>query len=115
MNLLAKLFISPLILYITDILSPQINFSNFWQIIVLGWVMALVSSMGDIILLERISVITVTWLDIAIFSLIIWLSSLFFTNSHILFSGSLFSGIILGFSEYINHKYILALRGRQTI
>lgn len=115
MNLLVKLAVCPLVIYIADVLSPQINFSSIWQILAIGWVVAVVSNVGDRLLLEKISILTLTWLDVAIFSLIIWLSSLVYTNSYISFSGSLFAGILLGFEEYLNHKYIQILRRRELI
>jgi hypothetical protein len=115
MNLLVKLVVCPFVVYIADVLSPQINFALMWQILAIGWILAIISNIGDRLLLEKISILTLTWLDVIMFSLIIWLSSLFYTNAHITFSGSLFAGIILGFEEYLNHKYILASRKRQLI
>lgn len=115
MNLIIKLLITSSIIYIADLLSPQINFSQFWQAVIVGVVYGLTSFLGDILLLGRLSNITLTWINVIVSTTLIWSFSLFFTASHITFSGSLFTGILLGFTEYLIHRSILANRRREII
>ncbi len=114
-NFISKFVVFPLVVYIADILSPQINFYSPWQAIVIGLAIGTAAYIIDRLLLGRISNLTVTWLDIAVFTLITWSSGLLLTMSYITFSGSLFTGILVGFIEYVTHRSLLASRKRQMI
>ena len=114
MNFITRLIFYPLVVFISDLLSPKINFSQFWQVIVLGIIIAILGYSTDNLLLDRISVLITTWTDTAIFTLVIWASSTIFINSYITFAGALFTGILLGFSEYVEHRSLLKSR-RRTI
>ncbi len=114
-NFFSKFVLFPLMVYIADMLSPQINFYSPWQPIVIGLVIGASAYVIDSLLLGRISNLTVTWLDIAVFTLITWSFSLIFRLSHITFPGSLFTGILVGFIEYLTHRSLLAARRREIM
>ena len=108
LNLVLKIIICPLTIYIADMLSPQINFYLLMDIIIIGLIVALVGYIGDSFLLKKISNFTLTWIDVILSTLVIWISSWFFTTAQITFSGSLFTGILLGFTEYLSHRMLLS-------
>lgn len=114
-NFLLKLFVCLGTVYLADMLSPQINFYFFGDIILIGVLIGLISYIGDVFFLQRSSNLTLIWFDVIMATAVIWASSWFLETAYITFSGSLFSGILIGFTSYIVRSYSLARRKREII
>lgn len=115
LNFLLKLSIWPTTVYIADLLSPQINFYDVWKAILAGVVAGLVSYVVDIFLLDKKNNIYLTWLEVALSTLIVWGAGWFLEASFISFPGSLFTGILVGFVSYLARSYVLAARRREIV
>lgn len=114
-GLIMKLIICPVTLIISDVLFRGLNYATVSQAIIVGVVLALSAHMMELLLLRKENFWISTIADFIASFAIVYFSQFFFANARITFSGALFAAILLTFTEYFQHMYLIKTgRTRKT-
>lgn len=106
-NFLLKMLLCPGVIFIIDALSPAINYTSTWHIILTGVFIGIVGYMMDAMLLVNIGAEASTVIDTIAAAIVVYFSQFFAFGSSINFLGALSAGSLLGLSEYLTHRLIL--------
>jgi hypothetical protein len=106
-SLFMKIIICPLIVALSGYVLPNVNFSNMFQPILIGLVLAGVGTFMEYLFLKEGSVWLSTFLDFVASVIIIYGLSLFMDGAIVTFMGALMISILLGVTEYFTHSYLV--------
>lgn len=107
MGLIVKLFVCPLTVIASDLLFPNVNYSNIYQPIIVGLVLAVMAHIMDVLLLKRGTFWMSNISDFIAATLIVYVVSLFFSGAVVTFFGAILTGLLLAFTEYVQHLWLL--------
>lgn len=106
-NFLLKMLLCPGIIFIADALSPAINYSSSWHVIITGVFVGVIGYVMDSVLLINVGSEMSAIMDTVAATIVVYLSQFFFTGTVITLLGALLGGVLLGLSEYLTHRLIL--------
>lgn len=117
LNFFLKLLLCPGTIFIADTLSPAVNFTFAWYIILTGVIIGFLEYMADIMLLRKMGSGVSSLLDGVVAAIVVYFSQFFMPGTSIALLGALFTAVLIGIGEYITHRLILGddyERSRQT-
>lgn len=106
-SLLMKIIACPLGLVVASWLFPNVEFGAFYQIVVVGLILALAGVIMEYLLLRKGTLWISTILDFAVSVLILYSIANLFAGTAISFTGAVLTGILLGFIEYFTHLWLI--------
>ncbi|MDY0405742.1 DUF2512 family protein [Virgibacillus sp. 179-BFC.A HS] len=104
---IVKIIICPIAILFASWILPNVNFSSWYQPIILGVVIALVGYFMEVLMLRRDTNWLATLLDFLVASAIVYFGSLIFINSYVSFWGAVFTGLIVAITEVFQHYWLL--------
>ncbi|WP_180994260.1 DUF2512 family protein [Bacillus sp. Marseille-P3661] len=111
-SFLMKLILCPIIIGLCSWLLANINYSYFYQPIVIGAVIAAVGTLMEYMLLTRERIWLSTIMDFIAATLIVYFLTNFYETAAITFGGALTIGIVIAIVEHFTHSYLV--RSGQT-
>ncbi len=106
-GLLIKVLACPLIIYISHMLFNDINYSNTYQAVITGLVVAIIGHMSEVFMLRKGTLWINTFADLALSFIIIYLSQFFLTGSYITTAGAAITALLIAISEHFEHIYLI--------
>lgn len=107
--LLTKVVVCPLVVWVGSSLG-LLHFASWAQIIGVGLFLALLSMLADSTILPRLGNLPSTLLDWAAATVVLWALGAMLRGAVTPFFGSLITGGILAFTEWLTHPVILRQR-----
>ncbi len=104
---LIKLIMCPLILYLTDYISPAVNYGSVYQPLILGLILAVAAHLLEVYLLEKGTLWVSTLADFVAASFIVYFGTLLLPEASITFGGALLAAGLLTVAEYYLHLYLI--------
>ncbi len=106
-GLIIKLIVCPSVVYLSSLLfNDLIFFSSFYQIIIVGIVLAVGAHIMEVWFLNKKTIWTSTGLDFVAATMIVYLSSFIFLDVKITLLGALITAFLLSITEVIQHYYL---------
>lgn len=102
-----KLIICPLIVGFAAWFLPNVNYSYFYQPIIIGLLLAGAGTLMEYIFLNRTGIWTSTVMDFVASTLIVYLVTQLFPTASITLGGALVVGFILAVVEHFTHAYLI--------
>lgn len=112
MGLLIKLIVCPSVVILSDYLLASIDYASLYQAIIVGLVLAFAAHAMEVLLLRRGTLWMSTLLDLAAAILILFFSQFLLPGSRVLFIGAFLTAVLLTFTEYFQHVWLI--RNRMT-
>ena len=106
-RLINKLILYPATLLISNIILSGIDYSNAYEPIIIGLLLALLSHMLETIILKKGTLWINTGIDYIAAFLLIYLSQYIFNDSHIAVFPTLFISSLIIIFEFFNHLFFL--------
>ena len=113
-NFFLKLFLTPGVLFLADIFSPSISFTNPWRIVSVGLFIAVLNFVLDTTLLRRTGTSWLAIIEFVATAVVVYFAPSFVTGVVVTTTGALLSGVLLGISEYCTHRLLLDRELEQT-
>jgi hypothetical protein len=109
---LAKLIICPVVVVVSSLVfSERIHYNSIFHPVITGLVLAVLTHAIETYFLKPGRVLIIATTDFISSSLAVYLLSLVFAGSRVIFSGAVLTGILLALTEYFEHVF-LVMRGR---
>lgn len=106
-SLLMKIIACPLVLFVASWLFPNVEFGAFYQIVVVGLILAVVGVLMEYLLLREGTLWISTILDFVVSTLILYLIANMFAGAAVTFFGAVLTSILLGVVEYFAHLFLI--------
>lgn len=107
-SFLLKIIALPLIIGLASYILPNVHFTNFWQPVILGVVLAIIGTLMEGILLRTNTVTLSTVLDFIVATIVLYFGATFFTDAaYITFAGAVITALIIGIAEHFTHRYLM--------
>lgn len=101
-----KLFVCPLTIFFAELVFPNVNYTAFYQPIIVGLVLAVSAHMMEVLLLKKGTFWISTILDFIAATLIVYFVSLFQVAT-VTFFGSILTAFILTITEIVQHRWLI--------
>ncbi|MDY0396603.1 DUF2512 family protein [Virgibacillus halophilus] len=102
-----KIILCPVAVLFASWLLTNVTFSNWYQPIVLGIVIAIVGYFMEVLMLRKDTNWLATLLDFFMATAIVYFGSLMFVNSFVSFWGAVFTGLLVAATEVFQHYWLL--------
>lgn len=116
-QLLLKLLVCPLILWLVDIFSQDVNYQAAYQPIMAGVFLAVIDRIMEYFLLNQVLFRLSVWInngaDFLMAILVVYTSQFLFPGSGVTFFGAFVAALILTITEHMQHV-IFAKRAPRT-
>lgn len=106
-NLLIKLIVSAALLILSDLLFAEIYFASFYQVIVIGILLAIVGHTTELFILRRGTLWISTVVDFAVTTLMVYIASQLLPGVRITFIGALYAASFIAIAEYFVHRWLI--------
>lgn len=106
-DLTAKIFLFPALLFVVTKLLPDFHFANMIQLVITGFVLALLATVVDHVLLNKIKNPLSTLLDWGLTVALLWISNFVWRGTMISFTSAVLFAIALAAIEYLTHGLLL--------
>lgn len=106
-SLIAKIIISPLLLWLSGNLFDQLEFGNVSHVILLGLLLAAVGTLTDLIFLHPGTLWIATVLDWLVYTMMIYAITPWLNGAGASFISALSAGLLFAFAEYALHRYLI--------
>ena len=106
-GLMVKLIVSPIAFLIASFLFQDVYYPSFYQPILVGLVLAVALHLMEIYLLKETTFWFMLLLDFFTASFLIYLSSFFFPNAQISWTGAFLSAFLIAITEYFQHRWLI--------
>lgn len=106
-GLTIKLVATPLIIYLVDLLSNQVNYASWWQILMVSLFLAAVGQFLEAGQLMNGSVIINAGLNLIVNTLLLDLSNTVFSQTTVTFYGAVITALLIVVVEYFYHRYLM--------
>ncbi|AOY76796.1 DUF2512 family protein [Clostridium formicaceticum] len=106
-GLLIKLVVCPVVVVLADIILPGINYTNLYQPIIVGVILAVLAHMMEIAILRKGSSGISNLMDFIAASLVIYYSQLLFTGARISIYSAMLAAFLLAITEYFQHVWLI--------
>ncbi len=106
MGFIVKLFVCPLTVFFSDLIFPNVDYTAFYQPIIVGLILAVSAHMMEVLLLKRGTFWTSTILDFMAATLIVYFVSLFQVAT-VTFFGAVLTAILLTMTEIVQHRWLI--------
>lgn len=107
-----KLFLIPGVVFLSEALSPAIDYTNPWQIIGTGLFIGVITYILDALMLESLGSGRAAVVNGIAGTILVYLSGYFMRGSRVTFLGAVLAGVLIGVSEYLVHRLLLNERRR---
>lgn len=107
LSLLIKLVVSPIVVFLSTYLFLDVNYAHFYQAILVGWVLAVVGYIMEVLILRRGAFWINNALDFVVSTVILYASAFFFAGALVTFVGALLTVFVLTVIEYFLHKWLI--------
>ncbi|MDR6225829.1 DUF2512 family protein [Desmospora profundinema] len=104
---IVKLIVCPLTVIAASFLFPNVQYSAFYQPVIIGLILAAAAHMMEIFLLREETTIISTVLDFFAAALIVYVASMFFVGARVTFFGALLTALLLTITEIIQHRWLI--------
>ncbi|XEC96648.1 DUF2512 family protein [Paenibacillus tarimensis] len=105
-GLLVKIIVCPLTVMFAAYIFPNVNYTAFYQPIIVGLILAGAAHMMEVLMLKRGTFWTSTVLDFIAATLIVYIVSLFQTAT-VTFFGAVLTAILLSLTEIVQHRWLI--------
>lgn len=102
-----KLIICPITLIISDLLIWGIDYTNIYQPIIVGVILAVLAHTMELFLLKRETFWTSNIADLIAAFAVVYLSQFFIPDARVTLLGALLAALLLFLTEYFQHLYLL--------
>lgn len=102
-----KIIICPAVLWISSVLFPQVYYPYWYQIVIVGIVLALAGHMMEVLMLKEGTLWSSTIMDFIAATIIVYFASFFFVGARVTFTGALITAVLLVFTEYFQHFWLI--------
>jgi len=106
-HLIIKLIVYPFILWLSNLLLPNVHFQNIGQIFFIGCILSIIAYLADVVLVEEYGNTMQTLLDFIIAFLVILIFSYIFSDSSTTTGGAIITSLIFVPIEYFTHRLLL--------
>lgn len=106
-DLTAKIFLFPALLFFFSKWIPGLNFATVQQTLLIGGILAILTAAIDHWYLNKLKNPFSTVLDWGLTTLLIWGVSGFWTNAQVTLLGSALFALVIAIIEYITHDWLL--------
>jgi uncharacterized protein (DUF2062 family) len=114
-SLWLKIILCPLIIGISSLLFPNVDFDTFWQPVLIGLVLAAAGYMLEKWLLGKNTKTISLFADFIASTLIVYVMSLFLDGAEVTFLGAILTAVLLTLPEIALHNYLVnSGRARKT-
>lgn len=104
---IVKLIVCPIMVIIAGMVFPNVNFANLFQPIMLGILLATVGYLMELMILNRKTIGLSTVADLAASTLFLYFFAMFFRGAVVTFFGAFLTAVLLGVTEYVQHRWLV--------
>ncbi|MGE5381548.1 MAG: DUF2512 family protein [Methylocystaceae bacterium] len=106
-GLTIKLVATPLIIYLVDLLSNQVNYASWWQIMMVSLFLAAVGQFLEAGQLMKGSVVINAGLNLIVNTLLLYLSNMVLSQTTVTIYGAVITALLIVVVEYFYHRYLV--------
>ncbi|WP_047983386.1 DUF2512 family protein [Ornithinibacillus californiensis] len=106
MGLIVKLIVCPLTVFLASVIFPNVNYTVFYQPIIVGFILAISAHMMEVVLLKEGRFWISTIVDFIAAALIVYVVSLF-QDATVTVLGAILTGILLTITELVQHQWLI--------
>lgn len=106
-SFLLKVIASPIAVILSGWLFPNVYYQNYYQAMVVGFIIAAVGVAMEYILLKKGTLWMSTIADFAVSVLMVYIISNMFEGAEVTFFGAILTGAILAIIEYFVHLWLI--------
>jgi len=108
-GLIVKLIVCPAVVYLTSIIfSGQVSYPFLYQLIIVGFVLAIAGHLMEVWMLNKKTIWTSTGMDFVAATILVYLSGFVFSGATITLLGALVTAFLLAITEVIQHYYLIS-------
>lgn len=111
-NALSRFIICPLVVALGDWVFAGVQLPGWTGWIIVGFVLAAAGTVMDMTLLDRLGHVGSFVTDTAVATVVIWGAQFFLAGSFATWGAALGTGLLLGLSEVVMHRWVQASRRR---
>jgi uncharacterized membrane protein YeaQ/YmgE (transglycosylase-associated protein family) len=106
LGLIVKLIVCPLTVILASVIFPNVNYTAFYQPIIVGLILAVSAHMMEVFLLKRGTFWISTIADFIAATIIVYVVSLFQVAT-VTFLGAILTAILLTITEIVQHQWLI--------
>jgi len=106
-GLLVKLLVTPLVVLAADALFAEVYYSNLYQSILVGVVLAVLGHLMERLILRRGTLWFTTLLDLLASAAVVYSSGYLLPGAAVTLLGAVFTAILIDVGEYVQHRWLI--------
>ena len=105
-GLIMKLIICPLVVYLADVLSNEVNYAALYQPILVGLILAALAHTMEVFFLKKETIWLSTGLDFVAAAAVLYISGLVIPGATVTFIGAIVTALVLTATEIAQHLWL---------
>lgn len=106
-GLIVKLIVAPVGILLSWLLFPNVDFSAWYQPVILGVIAALIGYGMEVLMLRENTMTLSTIADFIVSAALVYFGSKFFVDTYVTVFGALLTAAVLAVTEIIQHYWLL--------